>query len=134
MATDPEVRAELVGTVRRFVEREVVPVASELEHADEYPAEIVDGMRDLGLFGVTIPEEHGGLGLDLPTYCGVIEELAAGWMSLSGVLNTHVMAANLLKASGTDEQRKRWLPRPPARPLPGAPSLPEAEHGGDTSA
>src|SRR2546430_13467258 len=111
MATDPEVRAQLVDTVRRFVEREVVPVASELEHADEYPAEIVDGMRDLGLFGVTIPEEHGGLGLDLPTYCGVIEELAAGWMSLSGVRHTHVMAANLLQARGTDEQRKRRVPR-----------------------
>src|SRR2546423_8299050 len=126
MATDPEVRAQLVDTVRRFVEREVVPVASELEHADEYPAAIVDGMRDLGLFGVTIPEEHGGLGLDLPTYCGVIEELAAGWMSLSGVLNTHVMAANLPKASGTDGQRKRLLPRLPARRDPRAPSLSEA--------
>src|ERR687891_1217727 len=100
MATDPEERAELVGTVRRFVEREVLPVASELEHADEYPGAIVDGMRDLGLFGVTIPEEHGGLGLDLPTYCGVIEELSAGWMSLSGVLQTHRLAADPLEGRG----------------------------------
>src|SRR5256886_3816379 len=134
MATDPEVRAQLVDTVRRFVEREVVPVASELEHADEYPAAIVDGMRDLGLFGVTIPEEYGGLGLDLLTYCGVIEELSAGWMSLSGVLNTHVMAANLLKASGTDEQRKRWLPRLAAGEIRGALSLSEPDAGSDTSA
>src|ERR687897_3723259 len=134
MATDPEMRAELVDTVRRFVEREVVPVASDLEHADKYPAAIVDGMRDLGLFGVTIPEEHGGLGLDLPTYCGVIEELAAGWMSLSGVLNTHVMAANLLKANGTDEQRKRWLPRLASREIRGALSLSEPDGGSDTSA
>src|SRR5207247_6576002 len=82
----------------------------------------------------TIPEEHGGLGLDLPTYCGVIEELAAGWMSLSGVLNTHVMAANLLKASGTDEQRKRWLPRLASGEIRGALSLSEPDAGSDTSA
>jgi butyryl-CoA dehydrogenase len=133
-ATDPAIRQELVATVRRFVEREVVPVALELEHADEYPAAIVDGMRELGLFGVTIPEEYGGLGLDLPTYIGVIEELAAGWMSLSGVLNTHVMAANLLKAYGTDEQRKRWLPSLAAGEIRGALSLSEPDAGSDTSA
>jgi alkylation response protein AidB-like acyl-CoA dehydrogenase len=134
MSTDPQVRAELVGTVRRFVEREVLPVASQLEHADEYPAAIVDGMRGLGLFGITISEEHGGLGLDLPTYCGVIEELSAGWMSLSGVLNTHVIAANLLKAHGTDEQRKRWLPRLASGEIRGALSLSEPDAGSDTSA
>jgi butyryl-CoA dehydrogenase len=134
MATDLETRNELVATVRRFVEREVLPVASELEHADEYPADIVAGMRELGLFGVTIPEEYGGLGLDLPTYCGVIEELAAGWMSLSGVLNTHVMAANLLKASGTEEQRKRWLPALAGGEIRGCLSLSEPDAGSDTSA
>ena len=107
--------------MRRFVEREVLPVALDLEHADEYPAAIVDRMRELGLFGITIPEEYGGLGLDLPTYIGVIEELAAGWMSLSGVLNTHMIAANLLKAHGTEEQRKRWLPRLASRRDPGLP-------------
>ncbi len=134
MAIDPEMRAELVGTVRRFVEREVIPVASDLEHADEYPAEIIAGMRDLGLFGVTIPEEHGGLGLDLPTYIGVIEELSAGWMSLSGVLNTHVMAANLLKANGTDDQRARWLSRLATGEIRGCLSLSEPDAGSDTSA
>jgi len=134
MATDQETRDELVATVRRFVEREVLPVASDLEHADEYPADIVAGMRELGLFGVTIPERYGGLGLDLPTYCGVIEELAAGWMSLSGVLNTHVMAANLLKASGTEEQRERWLPRLAAGEIRGCLSLSEPDAGSDTSA
>ena len=132
--TDPHTRDELIATVRRFVEREVVPVALELEHADEYPAAIVDGMRELGLFGVTIPEEYSGLGLDLPTYIGVIEELAAGWMSLSGVLNTHVMAANLLKTYGTDEQRKRWLPPLAGGEIRGALSLSEPDAGSDTSA
>ncbi len=134
MSTDPAVRDQLVDTVRRFVEREVLPVASELEHADEYPAAIVDGMRELGLFGVTIPDEYDGLGLDLPTYCAVIEELAAGWMSLSGVLNTHVITANLLKADGTDAQRKRWLPRLAAGEIRGALSLSEPDAGSDTSA
>jgi len=134
MVADPGVREELVATVRRFVEREVLPVALELEHADEYPAAIVDGMRALGLFGITVPEEYGGLGLDLPTYTGVIEELAAGWMSLSGVLNTHVIAANLLKSSGTEEQRKRWLPPLAAGEIRGALSLSEPDAGSDTSA
>jgi len=134
MATDPEVRAELIATVRRFVEREVLPVAIDLEHADEYPEAIVDGMRDLGLFGVTIPEQYGGLGLDLGTYIGVIEELAAGWMSLSGVLNTHVMVANLLKANGTEAQRERWLPRMAAGEIRGALCLTEPDAGSDTSA
>jgi butyryl-CoA dehydrogenase len=134
MPTDPAVREELVATVRRFVERDVVPVASELEHADEYPESIIATMRELGLFGVTIPEEYDGLGLDLLTYCGVIEELAAGWMSLSGVLNTHVMCANLLKASGTDQQKQDLLPRLASGEIRGALSLSEPDAGSDTSA
>lgn len=134
MATDPALRDELIATVRRFVEADVVPVASELEHADEYPAAIVATMADLGLFGVTIPEEYGGLGLDLLTYIGVIEELAAGWMSLSGIINTHVMAANLLKAEGTPEQKERWLPRLATGEIRGCLSLSEPDAGSDTSA
>ncbi|HUV11687.1 MAG TPA: acyl-CoA dehydrogenase family protein [Acidimicrobiia bacterium] len=134
MTTDPALREELVATVRRFVERDVIPVASELEHADEYPASIVATMAELGLFGVTIPEEYGGLGLDLVTYIGVIEELAAGWMSLSGIVNTHVMAANLLKAEGTGEQRERWLPRLAAGEIRGCLSLSEPDAGSDTGA
>jgi len=134
MPTDASLREELLATVRRFVERDVLPVASDLEHADAYPASIVATMRDLGLFGVTIPEQHGGLGLDLVTYCGVIEELAAGWMSLSGILNTHVMAANLLKLQGTEEQQARWLPRLASGEIRGALSLSEPDAGSDTSA
>ena len=105
-----DVRREIIETVRRFVAREVVPVAARLEREDRYPTEIVDQMRALGLFGVTIPEDCGGLGLDLLTYVGVIEELAYGWMSLTGVVNTHTMAATLILEHGTDEQKRRWLP------------------------
>jgi alkylation response protein AidB-like acyl-CoA dehydrogenase len=132
MATDTAVREELVATVRRFVEREVVPVASDLEHADEYPAALVEQMKDLGLFGITVPEEFGGLGLDLLTYCAVIEELSAGWMSLTGVINTHVITANVLSAHGTDEQRTRWLPRLATGELRACLSLSEADAGSDT--
>jgi len=133
-ATDPEVRAELVATVRRFVERDVLPVASDLEHADEYPAGLVATMRDLGLFGVTIPTEYGGLGLDLLTYAAIVEELAAGWMSLTGILNTHVMVANLLTGSGTEAQRARWLPELARGDRRGALSLSEPDAGSDTAA
>jgi butyryl-CoA dehydrogenase len=132
MPTDPEVRAELVATVRRFVDQEVVPVASELEHADEYPEKIVEQMKDMGLFGITIPEEHGGLGLDLLTYVAVIEELAAGWMSLTGVVNTHVIAANLVLWHGTDHQKRQWLPRLATGELRGCLSLSEPDAGSDT--
>src|SRR3546814_4348659 len=102
--TDEDVRQEIIDTVRRFVAKDVLPVASDLEHADEFPAAIVEKMRELGLFGVTIPEAHGGLGLDLKTYIGVIEELAYGWMSLTGIINTHTMCATLVMYHGSDER------------------------------
>src|SRR6202142_4268846 len=130
--TDPEIRRELVETVRRFVAREVIPVASELEHADTYPEAIVEQMKALGLFGITIPEEYGGLGLDLLTYIGVVEELAYGWMSLSGVVNTHTIAAHLVVHHGTEEQKQRILPRMATGELRGCLSFPEAAAGGGT--
>ena len=101
----------VVAAVREFVEREVIPVADELEHRDEFPTKIVEGMKELGLFGLTVPEEYGGAGLDLVTYALAGVELSRGWMSLSGILNTHFMAVYLLKRHGSDEQRQRWLPR-----------------------
>ncbi|MFM8236552.1 MAG: acyl-CoA dehydrogenase family protein [Actinomycetota bacterium] len=130
--TDPEVRRELIETVRRFVAREVAPVASEMEHADTYPEAIVEQMKGLGLFGITIPTEYGGLGLDLLTYIGVIEELAYGWMSLSGVVNTHTIAAHIIAGHGTEEQKQRWLPRMATGELRGCLSLSEPDAGSDT--
>src|SRR5205823_4271007 len=130
--TDPDVRRELVETVRRFVAREVVPVASEMEHADTYPERIVAQMKDLGLFGIAIPNEYGGLGLDLLTYIGVIEELAYGWMSLSGIVNTHTIAAHLIVHHGTDAQKAHWLPRLASGQLRGCLSLSESDAGSDT--
>ena len=131
--TPDDVRREIVETVRRFVARQVVPVAAELERDDRFPTDIVEQMKELGLFGVTIPEAYGGLGLDLLTYVGVIEELAYGWMSLTGIVNTHPMAATLLMAHGTEDQRRRWLPAMATGERRGALSLSEPDAGSDTN-
>src|SRR3954467_15176027 len=131
-ATDPELRAEIISTVRRYVAREVLPRANELEHADEFPDDAVAAMREMGLFGLTIPEQYGGLGLDLLTYIGVIEELSYGWMSLTGIVNTQTMAATPLMAHGTEEQKKQWLPVLAGGEKRGALSLSEPDAGSDT--
>ncbi len=130
--TDPDVRDEVVETVRRFVAKEVIPVASDFERDDRFPAELVEQMREIGLFGVTIPEAYGGLGLDLLTYIGIIEELAYGWMSLTGIVNTHTMAATLIMVHGTDDQKHRWLPTMATGERRGALSLSEPDAGSDT--
>ena len=132
--TDPALADDLVEAVRTFVAKEVMPVASELEHADAYPDDLVAAMRELGLFGCVVPAEHGGLGLDIVTYARIVAELAAGWMSLTGVLNTHMIVATLLDQHGTPEQRARWLPRMATGELRGALSLSEPDAGSDTAA
>ena len=134
MPTDPALADELVDAVRTFVRKEVLPVASDLEHADEYPTALVAQLAALGLFGSTIPEEYGGLGLDITTYARIVEELAAGWMSLTGVLNTHMIAATLIKLHGTDEQKQRILPTMATGERRGALSLSEPDAGSDTQA
>jgi butyryl-CoA dehydrogenase len=131
-AVDESVRAEIIDTVRRFVQRDVIPVASDLEHADTFPEAIVATMRELGLFGITIPEAYGGLGLDLLTYVGVIEELSYGWMSLTGIVNTHTMAATLIMAHGNEAQQQRWLPSMASGERRGCLSLSEPDAGSDT--
>ncbi|MCB1252905.1 MAG: acyl-CoA dehydrogenase family protein, partial [Austwickia sp.] len=84
-----EEQAELIKLVREFVEEQIIPVATEMEHRDEYPQEIVDAMKEMGIFGLMIPEEYGGLGESLLTYALTVEEIARGWMSVSGIINTH---------------------------------------------
>ncbi len=134
MPTPGAEQREIVATVRDFVEREVVPVAPELERADEYPAALVETMKELGLFGVTIPEDYGGLGLDLTTYALIQVELSRGWMSLSGVLNTHLISAWMIASFGTDEQRARYLPRLATGELRSAYSMTEPHAGSDVQA
>ena len=131
--TDLGLADELVDAVRTWVVREVVPVASDLEHADEYPAELVESMKQLGLFGATISPEHGGLGLDASTYARIVTELSAGWMSLSGVVNTHLITATLLGRHGTEAQKDRWLPRMATGEIRGCFSLSEPDAGSDAA-
>src|SRR6185369_6397484 len=120
-----DVQSEILATVRQFVDKEVIPHAQELEHADTYPADIVAGMKEMGLFGITIPEEYGGLGESLLTYALVVEEIARGWMSVSGVINTHFIVAYLLNQHGTQEQKLRYLPRMAVGDVRGAFSMSE---------
>jgi butyryl-CoA dehydrogenase len=132
--TDPQVADELVGTVRDWVRREVVPVASDYEHEDRFPEPLVAQMRAFGLFGSRVPEEYGGLGLDTVTYARLMEELAYGWMSLAGVLNTHTILVTLLVRHGTEEQRTRLLPVLASGSVRGAFSLSEPDAGSDAGA
>jgi alkylation response protein AidB-like acyl-CoA dehydrogenase len=122
---------EIQKMVREFVEREVYPIAEELEHRDEFPEKVVEQMKEMGLFGLTVPEEFGGAGMDLMTYALVVAELSRGWMSLSGVLNTHFMGVYLLTRHGTDEQKQRWLPKMATGELRAALSMSEPEAGSD---
>ena len=105
-----EDQSEILKAVRQFVDEQIIPVAQELEHADEYPTEIIEGLKELGVFGLTIPEEFGGLGESLLTYALVVEEIARGWMSVSGVINTHFIVAYMLLQHGTAEQKEKYLP------------------------
>ena len=129
-----EDQRQIQKMVREFVEQEVYPVAEEMEARDEFPEKIVEQMKEMGLFGLTVPEEHGGAGMDLMTYALVVAELSRGWMSLSGVLNTHFMGVYLLQKHGTDEQKQRWLPRMATGELRAALSMSEPGAGSDVQA
>ncbi|WP_280364893.1 acyl-CoA dehydrogenase family protein [Nocardia wallacei] len=129
-----EAQTEILSAVRTFVEKQIIPHAQDLERTDTYPQAIVDRMAEMGLFGLTIPEEYGGLGESLLTYALCVEELARGWMSVSGVLNTHFIVAYLLTRHGTDAQRQKFLPRMATGEVRGAFSMSEPELGSDVAA
>jgi alkylation response protein AidB-like acyl-CoA dehydrogenase len=129
-----DVQQEILAAVRDFVDGEVIPNAQRLEHADEYPAEIVEGMKAMGIFGLMIPEEYGGLGESLLTYALCVEEIARGWMSVSGIINTHFIVAWMLMQHGTDEQKQHFLPRMATGEVRGAFSMSEPGCGSDVSA
>ncbi|MEZ0341251.1 acyl-CoA dehydrogenase family protein [Mycobacterium sp. pV006] len=129
-----EFQTEIVTTVRQFVDKEVIPTAQELEHSDTYPQAIVDAMREMGLFGLMIPEEYGGLGESLLTYALCVEELARGWMSVSGVINTHFIVAYMIRQHGTDAQKSYYLPKMATGETRGAFSMSEPELGSDVAA
>jgi alkylation response protein AidB-like acyl-CoA dehydrogenase len=117
--------------VRQFVDKEVIPIAEEYDHEDKFPDAVVEQMKELGLFGVTIPEDYGGMGLDLTTYAMIVEELSRGWISVSGIVNTHFIGSYLLMKFGTDEQKDHFLPQMATGELRAAFSLSEPEVGSD---
>ena len=129
-----EAQRGILTAIREFVEKEVRPVASQLEHDDQYPFELVEQMKRMGLFGATIPEEYGGLGLNTTTYALITEELCRGWMSLSGVFNTHLILAYLIATSGTREQKERFLPMMAAGEQRGGLCITEPNAGSDVQA
>jgi alkylation response protein AidB-like acyl-CoA dehydrogenase len=129
-----EFEQDILATVRDFTAREIIPVATELEHRDEYPAKIVEGLKKLGLFGLTIPETYGGLGASLLIYALAVEEISRGWMSVSGIINTHFIVAHMIARHGTAEQKDYFLPRMAVGEVRGAFSMSEPGLGSDVSA
>jgi alkylation response protein AidB-like acyl-CoA dehydrogenase len=129
-----DIQDEILKTVRQFVNEKIIPVAGELEARDEYPTEIVEGLKELGIFGLMIPEEYGGLGESLLTYALVVEEIARGWMSVSGVINTHFIVAYMLMQHGTEEQKQKYLPKMATGEVRGSFSMSEPGLGSDVSA
>jgi alkylation response protein AidB-like acyl-CoA dehydrogenase len=120
--------------VRQFADEQIIPNAEHYDHEDSFPEPIVEQMKELGLFGVTIPEEYGGMGLDLTTYAMIVEELSRGWISISGIINTHFIGSYLLMKFGTEEQRQHYLPRMATGEIRAAFSLSEPECGSDVQA
>jgi alkylation response protein AidB-like acyl-CoA dehydrogenase len=131
MNADDGSRQALVEKVRQFVEEKIIPVASELEHKDQYPAEIVEGFKELGLFGANVPAAYGGLGLDYMTFARIIEELARGWMSVVGPLGTHSVLCDVINRFGTEAQKREFLPGLAAGERRGGLALTEADAGTD---
>ena len=120
--------------VRQFADEQILPNAEHYDAVDEFPEPIVEQMKELGLFGVTIPEEYGGMGLDLTTYVMIVEELSRGWISISGIVNTHFIGSYLLMKFGSDEQKQKYLPRMATGEIRAAFSLSEPELGSDVQA
>jgi alkylation response protein AidB-like acyl-CoA dehydrogenase len=129
-----EEQQAIIEMVRQFTDEQIIPNAEHYDHEDSYPEPIVEQLKELGLFGITIPEEYGGLGLDLTTYTMVVEELARGWISISGVINTHFIGIYLLLKFGTEEQKQKYLPRMATGEIRAAFSLSEPELGSDVQA
>ena len=131
---DSDDEAQILNAVDRFLERDVEPVAHDLEHADEWPADIVAKMTELGLFGATISAEYGGLGLSASTYTKIVERVSAVWMSVSGIFNSHLIMAAAVEKYGTEEQKRKWLPKFASGELRGGIALTEPDCGTDLQA
>jgi len=129
-----EEQVELLKLVKEFVDEQIIPVATGLEHKDEYPQKIVDQMKEMGIFGLMIPEEYGGLGESLLTYALCVEAISRGWMSVSGIINTHFIVAYMILQHGTEEQKQKYLPKMATGEIRGAFSMSEPALGSDVAA
>src|SRR3954452_9519126 len=129
-----EEQRAITEMVRQFVDEQVIPIAEEHDHQDKFPEGVVEQMKELGMFGVTIPEEYGGTGLDMTTYAMIVEELSRGLISISGIVNTHFIGSYLLMKFGSDDQKDRFLPRMATGELRAAFSLSEPGLGSDVQA
>ncbi|MFE2996943.1 acyl-CoA dehydrogenase family protein [Nocardia sp. NPDC059246] len=125
---------QVVATVREWVDREVRPVARDLEHANEYPEKLIEQMKQLGIYGLAIPEPYGEAPVSMPCYVGVTEELARGWMSLAGAMGGHTVVSKLILAFGTEEQKQRYLPKMATGEIRATMALTEPGGGSDLQA
>ena len=132
--TSPEVRNQIVNLVREFVRRDVEPIANKYDEEDIYPQELADKMAEMGLFGITLPEEYGGLGLDYTTFAMIFEEISKGWMSVSGIIGTHHILGHIIATHGTEEQKQRFLPRMATGEIRAGLALTEESGGSDIQA
>src|SRR5436853_7840917 len=132
--TDTEQEQLILDSVRRFLDREGKPHVHALEHDDIYPADIVEGMKALGLFGATIGADYGGLGLSATTYAKIVERVSSVWMSLAGIFNSHLIMAAAVERFGTPQQKENFLPRFATGELRGGLALTEPDCGTDLQA
>lgn len=131
---DAEDERQILDAIDKFLERDVQPHVMALEHADEYPADMVEGMKELGLFGSIIPAEYGGLGLPTTTYAKIVERVSEVWMSLSGIFNSHLIMASAVIRHGTEAQKREWLPKFATGEMRGGLALTEPNCGTDLQA
>ena len=131
---DAEQERIILDGIDRFLERDVRPYVSELEHNDIYPQEIADKLKEMGLYGATISEDYGGLGLPVTTYAKIVEKISGVWMSVSGIINSHLIMAAAIERHGTAEQKQKYLPKMAAGELRGGVALTEPDAGTDLQA
>jgi alkylation response protein AidB-like acyl-CoA dehydrogenase len=130
-AIDPAEEAALIDSIDKWVARELKPIVKEYDHADRYPTHIVEQMKELGLFGATVSAEYGGLGLPASTYAKIIMNISSVWMSITGIVNSHLMLALAVEKFGTPEQKSKWLPKFASGEIRGGLALTEPDAGTD---
>ena len=131
MQGDTEEETQMLDTIERWVARDLKPIVREYDHADRYPMQVVEQMKELGLFGAIISPEYGGLGLSASTYAKIIMSISSVWMSVTGIINSHLMLALAIQKFGTPQQKTRWLPRLATGEIRGGLALTEPDAGTD---